>query len=103
MFDAASVQRLQRDLTARMDKMKEDLKTRYVEGKSGGGAVSVTANGNQEITAITIQAEAIDPSDPEMLQDLVLAAVNQALDKSRQLNESAVSEITGGLRLPGFF
>jgi DNA-binding YbaB/EbfC family protein len=103
MFDPGMLRRLQKDLQDRMEKMKEDLKTKYVEGSAGGGVVTVVANGNQEIHEVRIKAAAIDPEDPEMLQDLILAATNQALEKSRQLNEDAVAGITGGLRLPGFF
>ncbi len=97
------IQRLQKDLHARIDRMKEELKTRYVEGTSGGGAVVVVSNGNSEIQEIRISPEAVDPEDVEMLQDLVLAATNQALEKARDLNESSISEITGGLKLPGLF
>jgi hypothetical protein len=103
MFDPAMLRRLQKDLQDRMEKMKEDLKTKYVEGSAGGGVVTVVANGNQEISEVRIKPAAIDPEDPEMLQDLIMAATNQALEKSRALNEESVSEITGGLKLPGFF
>jgi DNA-binding YbaB/EbfC family protein len=103
MFDPAMLRRLQKDLQDRMEKMKEELKTKYVEGSAGGGVVTVVANGNQEISEVRIKAAAIDPEDPEMLQDLIMAATNQALEKSRALNEESVAEITGGLRLPGFF
>lgn len=103
MFDPATIKRLQKDLTERVEKMKEDLKDEFVEGSAGGGAVTVVCNGNQEVSEVKIKAEAIDPDDPEMLQDLIMAAANQALEKSKELNESRVSEITGGLKLPGFF
>lgn len=103
MFDPAMIQRLQKDLHTRIDKMKDDLKTKYVEGTAGGGVVTVVSNGNSEITEVRIKPEAVDPDDVEMLQDLILAATNQALDKARQLNEDSVSSITGGLKLPGFF
>lgn len=103
MFDPAMIQKLQRDLQVRMEKMKESLKTKYVEGTAGGGVVVVVCNGNSEVMEVKIKAEAIDPGDPEMLQDLVLAATNQALEKAKQLNEDSVAEITGGIRIPGFF
>ncbi len=103
MFDPAMIQKLQKDLHKRIDRMKEEMKTKYVEGSAGGGVVTVVSNGNSEITEVRIKAEALDPDDPEMLQDLVLAATNQALEKARKLNEDSVSEITGGIKLPGFF
>lgn len=103
MIDPGMIQRLQKDLHRRIDKMKEDLKSEYVEGTAGGGVVTVVSNGNSEITEIRIKPEAVDPEDVEMLQDLILAATNQALEKARQLNEDSVSEITGGLKLPGLF
>lgn len=103
MIDPGMIQRLQKDLHNRIDRMKEELKTKYVVGTSGGGVVSVTCNGNSEITAVKIKAEAVDPDDPEMLQDLIMAATNQALDKARELNEESMSGITGGLKLPGLF
>lgn len=103
MIDPGMIQKLQKDLHARIDRMKDDLKDEFVEGTSGGGAVVVVANGNSEIKEIRISAEAVDPDDVEMLQDLVLAATNQALEKARDLNETRVSSITGGLKLPGLF
>lgn len=103
MIDPGMIRKLQKDLHDRIDRMKVTLKDKHVEGTAGGGAVTVVSNGNSEIVEVRIKPEAIDPSDAEMLQDLVLAATNQALDKARQLNEDSVAEITGGLRLPGFF
>ena len=103
MIDPGMIRKLQKDLQDRIEKMKEDLKDEYVEGTAGGGVVTVTSNGNSEIAAVKIKPEAIDPDDPEMLQDLIMAATNQALEKAKQLNEDSVSSITGGLRLPGLF
>lgn len=103
MIDPGMIKRLQRDLYARIEKTKEELADKEVEGTAGGGAVRVTCNGNQEVTGIQIKPEAIDPDDPEMLQDLIMAAVNQAMDHARKMNEDAMSEITGGLKLPGLF
>ncbi|MCC6546842.1 YbaB/EbfC family nucleoid-associated protein [Candidatus Sumerlaeota bacterium] len=101
-FDAATIQRLQRDLTVRMEKMKKELGTSRVEGSAGGGAVRVVANGNSEIIEVHIKPDVIDASDAEMLQDLVLAATNKALEAAKQLHETSVSSITGGIKIPGF-
>lgn len=103
MIDPSMVKKLQRDLTERMEKMRADLATKTVEGKSGGGAVVVVANGNQEIVEVRISKEAIDPDDIEMLQDLVMAATNSAMSAAKKMNEDAVSGITGGLHFPGLF
>lgn len=103
MFDPNTLRKLQKDLQTRMEKMKESLQDEFVEGTAGGGAVTVVSNGNSEISEVRIKPEAIDPEDAEMLQDLIMAATNQALEKARKLNEESVGEITGGLNLPGFF
>jgi DNA-binding YbaB/EbfC family protein len=103
MIDPNMIRRLQKDLTDRMERMKEDLKKESITGTAGGGAVIVTCNGNSEVLAVKISPEAVDPDDVEMLQDLVLAAVNAALENARKRHEESVSQITGGIKLPGFF
>ena len=87
-----------------MEQAQQELKTAYVEHSSGGGVVTVKASGALEIVEITIKPEAIDPDDPEMLADLVLAAVNEALRSAQRLVESKVGPLMGGLGglgLPG--
>ncbi len=101
MFDPKQVQQMQKELHDRMEKVQADLKTKRVEGSAGGGIIVAIANGNREIESITIKPEAIDPDDAEMLQDLVIAAVNLALEKSRALNEEEMSKVTGGIKIPG--
>ena len=103
MFDPAMIKRLQKDLHDRIDRMKDDLGHQHVEGTAGGGAVTVVATGNGDIHEIRIKPEAVDPDDVEMLQDLIMAAVNQALENARRLKEDSVSDMTGGLKLPDFF
>jgi len=93
------VQKLQAD----MARLQEELGERTVEASAGGGAVKVTANGKQEIVSVTIQPEAVDPQDVEMLQDLVLAAVNEALRQSREMAAREMAKLTGGLSVPGLF
>jgi DNA-binding YbaB/EbfC family protein len=80
-----------------MEKMQEELNNKTVEASSGGGAVKVTATGKKEITEIVISPEVADPDDIEMLQDLVLAAVNEALRQAEEMANSEMSKITGGL------
>ncbi len=84
-----------------MAKVQEELAQRTVEATAGGGMVAVTANGKQEILAIKISPEVIDPNDVVMLEDLVTAAVNEALKSSRSMLQEEISKITGGLRIPG--
>jgi DNA-binding YbaB/EbfC family protein len=88
-------------LQEEMLKAQEALKDETVTATSGGGVVTVIANGHQEVQSIAIQPEVVDPEDVEMLQDLVLAAVNEALEKSRELVAERMSAFTGGLNIPG--
>lgn len=88
-------------MQSRMAKAQEDLAQLTVEGSSGGGMVKVTCTGKQEILSLVIDKKAVDPEDVEMLQDLVLAAVNDALRQSRELMEREMGAVTGGLKIPG--
>ena len=92
-------------LQAQIEALKEEAAKRRVEASAGGGMVVVEANGNQEILAVKIDREVITPEDPQMLEDLVLAAVNEALRKSREMVASEMSKLAGGLggKLPGLF
>jgi hypothetical protein len=87
----------------KMATMQEELKTKTVEASSGGGMINVTANGGQEILSIHIDPTVINPEDVDMLQDLVLAAVNEALKKARDMVQSEMSQLTGGINIPGLF
>ena len=88
-------------LQAKMMKLQEELADKTVESTSGGGMVKVTANGRQQIVSIQIESEVVDPDDVEMLQDLVLAAANDALAKSQEMVSSEMGKLTGGLNIPG--
>jgi hypothetical protein len=88
-------------LQAKMIKLQEELGQKTVETSSGGGMIRVTANGKQQIVSISIEKEVVDPNDVEMLQDLVLAAVNEALTKSQEMVSQEMSKLTGGLHIPG--
>ncbi len=90
-------------LQARMLKMQEELAERTVEASAGGGMVKVVANGRQQIVSIAIDREVVDPEDVDMLQDLVLAAVNDALTKSQEMVSSEMGKLTGGMNIPGLF
>ncbi len=88
-------------LQSKMMKMQEELGERTVESASGGGMVKVVANGKQQIVSIQIEKEVVDPEDVEMLQDLVLAAVNDALTQSQEMVSSEMGKLTGGMNIPG--
>jgi nucleoid-associated protein EbfC len=93
------VQKMQKD----MAKAQEQLKEKTVEGTAGGGMVKITANGHKEIIDIKIDQEAVDPDDVEMLQDLVLAAMNDALKKVDELVSKDMGKFTQGMNIPGLF
>ena len=85
----------------KIKKMQEELKDRTVEASAGGGMVAVTANGRQEILSIKIEREVVNADDIEMLQDLIIAAVNEARRKAEELSQEEMKKITGGLGIPG--
>jgi DNA-binding YbaB/EbfC family protein len=91
------VQKMQQDMVA----AQEQLKNEAVEASAGGGMVKVTVSGDLEVKSIVIDASAIDPEDPELLQDMVLAAVNEGLRSAQELAASKMSGLTGGLDLGG--
>ncbi len=88
-------------LQKKMLKTQAELATKIIEASSGGGMVKVTANGAQKIESIILEKEVVDPEDVEMLQDLILAAVNDALNKSQEMVSSEMNKLTGGLNIPG--
>jgi DNA-binding YbaB/EbfC family protein len=88
-------------LQAQMMKMQEEAANETVEASSGGGMVKVVANGKQQILSVSIEKEVVDPEDTEMLQDLILAAVNDALNKSQEMMSAKMSKLTGGMNIPG--
>ncbi len=97
----ANLQRLAQQMQQEMVRVQAELESATVEGSAGGGVVSATVTGKQHLVSITIDPAAVDPADVGMLQDLVVAAVNDALRASRELAELKMSAVTGGLRLPG--
>ena len=88
-------------MQAEMLKMQEELKTRTVETTVGGGALTIVANGKKEIESINNKPEALDPEDVEMLQDMIVSGVNEAMRKIDEMTEREMSKITGGMKLPG--
>jgi DNA-binding YbaB/EbfC family protein len=88
-------------MQAKIMKIQEEMAERSVEASSGGGMVTVTANGKQEVLSIRIEPEVVDPEDVEMLQDLVAAAVNEALKKAQEMVAEEMAKVTGGMSIPG--
>jgi DNA-binding YbaB/EbfC family protein len=88
------------EMQNKMARIQEELEQKVVEGTAGGGVVKVRANGHQKVLSIEIDPEAVDASDVELLQDMVLAAVNEALDRSRDLASQELGGLTAGLGLP---
>jgi DNA-binding YbaB/EbfC family protein len=88
-------------LQAKMLKLQEELAEKTIETSAGGGMVKVVANGRQQLVSIQIEKEVVDPDDVEMLQDLILAAANDALTKAQEMATEEMNKLTGGLNLPG--
>ncbi|WP_459925192.1 YbaB/EbfC family nucleoid-associated protein [Desulfatiferula olefinivorans] len=88
-------------LQQKMMKLQEELAEQTVEATAGGGMVKVVANGKQQILSIAIEKEVVDPDDVDMLQDLITAAVNDALTKSQEMVSSQMGKLTGGMNIPG--
>ncbi len=102
MFDLKKLQKMQKELQDKMSTLQEDLGSQRVEGSSGGGMVKVVVSGNQEIVDLQIAKDAVDPEDVEMLQDLVVAAVNQAMAKAKDLSQQSYQKLMpGGTGIPG--
>ena len=85
----------------RMLEIREELANRTVEATVGGGMVTAVVNGQQEVISLRITQEVVDPEDTEMLEDLVVAAINEALQQSQELMSAEMSKLTGGLKIPG--
>lgn len=86
----------------KMAEMQEEIEKSEFVASSGGGAITVTVNGKNEILDMKINKEVIDPDDAEMLQDLIITAVNEAMRSAKEASNSEMSKLTGGLNIPGF-
>jgi len=101
MKNMNSMMKQAQKLQKKMLKTQAELATKTIEASSGGGMVKVIANGAQKIESIILEKEVVDPEDIEMLQDLILAAVNDALNKSQEMVSAEMGKLTGGLNIPG--
>ena len=95
--------RMLQQMQNRMAKIQEELAEQTVSADAGGGMVTVEVTGLQELRSIKIKPEAIDPEDPETLEDLLVVAVNSAIDQSRKLAEQKMGALTAGMKIPGLF
>lgn len=86
-----------------MEKAQADIEAKEVEASAGGGAVSVKVNGKKELVSIALKPEVVDPDDIEMLQDLIIAAVNEGMRQISEISENEMGKVTGGLSIPGLF
>ena len=97
----ANLQRMAMQMQQQMQRAEQELQEARLEGTAGGGVVKATVTGKGDIVSVTIDPSAVDPSDVEMLQDLIVAALKEAQAAAEQLRDQKTSAVTGGLRLPG--
>ena len=90
-------------MQAKIARVQQELENKEVEATAGGGMVTARANGKQQLLDLKIEKDVVDPEDIEMLQDLVLAAVNEAIKKSQEMIQGEMSKVTGGMNIPGMF
>ena len=103
MKNLGNILRQAQKIQERMAKIQEEMAEKVVEATSGGGMVKVVVNGKQEVLSVEIDPEILSSDEKEMVQDLIVAAVNEALRKSRELVAEEMSKLTGGLNIPGLF
>jgi DNA-binding YbaB/EbfC family protein len=96
-----NLQRMAQQMQLEMQRIEGELRDAHVDGSAGGGVVTAVVTGKQELVSVTIDPAAVDPSDVEMLQDLIVAAINDALAASRRMAEGKMAAVTGGLKIPG--
>lgn len=102
-MDMEDLMKHARQFQDKLAQVQEELAARMVTGTAGGGMVTVTVNGRGELVGLAIEPEVIDPDDRQMLQDLVIAAVNDGLRKAKDLGRNEMSKLTGGMTIPGLF
>ncbi|MFW6414677.1 MAG: YbaB/EbfC family nucleoid-associated protein [Thermodesulfobacteriota bacterium] len=100
-MDMQEMMKQAQEMQKKMSQMQQELANQTVEATSGGGMVSATATGSLELTDLKIDPSVVDSDDVAMLQDLVLAATNEAIKKAREMMENEMSKITGGMNIPG--
>ncbi len=101
MTNFGNIMKQAKKLQERMARLQEELATKTVEASAGGGMVSVTVNGKFEVVSLRIERDVVNADDVEMLQDLVMAAVNEGIRKAQEMAQTEMAKITGGLAIPG--
>ncbi len=102
-MDMGEMMKQAQQLQEKLGKVQEELASKVVTGSAGAGMVTTTVNGRSELVGLAIEKEVINPEDPKMLEDLVLAAVNDGLKKAKDLGKGELGKLTGGLSIPGLF
>ena len=100
-MDINSIMQQAKSMQEKMAKIQEDLSKKTLTGSAGGGMVEVTVNGQGEVLAVSIEKVVIDPSETEMLQDLIVAATNDAIRRAKELSQQELGQLTGGMNIPG--
>ncbi|WP_457577202.1 YbaB/EbfC family nucleoid-associated protein [Desulfomarina sp.] len=100
-MDLSSIMEQARNMQEKMAKIQQDLASKTITGSAGGGMVTVTVNGKADILSINIEQAVIDPDEKDMLQDLIVAATNDAVRRARELGKEEMAQLTGGLNIPG--
>ncbi|BCL60465.1 nucleoid-associated protein YaaK [Desulfomarina profundi] len=100
-MDLSSIMEQARNMQEKMAKIQQDLASKVITGSAGGGMVTVTVNGKADILSINIEKAVIDPDEKDMLQDLIVAATNDAVRRARELGKEEMTQLTGGLNIPG--
>ncbi len=100
-MDLNSIMQQAKGMQEKMAKIQQDLAQKTITGSSGGGMVTVTVNGQGDVLSIAIENTVIDPAEPEMLQDLIVAATNDGIRKAKELGKQEMAQLTGGLNIPG--
>ncbi|MDD5169157.1 MAG: YbaB/EbfC family nucleoid-associated protein [Syntrophales bacterium] len=101
MANFGNIMKQAKKLQERMARLHEELETKTVEASSGGGMVSVVVNGKFELVSLKIEKDVVNPEDVDMLQDLIIAAVNEGIRKAQEMTSSEMAKITGGMNIPG--
>ena len=101
MNNLGNIMKQAKKMQERMGKLQQELETRTIEAQAGGGMVKVVVNGKFEIVSLQIEKDVVNPEDIEMLQDLIVAAVNEGIRKAQEMASAEMAKITGGLNIPG--
>lgn len=101
MNNLGNIMKQAKKMQERMGQLQQELETRTIEAQSGGGMVKVVVNGKFEVVSLKIEKEVVNPEDVDMLQDLIVAAINEGIRKAQEMASQEMAKITGGLNIPG--